>query len=531
LIISLEKRYFKLAGTVVGLISLSLGSALHLADPSAAEAPACTEYCYEPIPVPGADSGSPDTGSGGSDTGSGTDGEVPSVNPGDATNELEPVSEVERALGVAVVDRSMDVQRTKNAEDRPEALAPGNMASADEKGVSGTWVVLAIVLGAASLALVIVGFRRMQGGRISRSDIAIRGIALVVGIGLIFLLSPGVSGASAASAPRSFFGMMSIEQITEADASRMAAGGVSTYRFPMSWDSVQPDSASELDWGLMDATVAASAKAGLRVLPIMGATPKGFADNWTTMPIYTTAQRQGWATFLREAIQRYGQGGDFWIENPGLPKFPVRTWQVWNEANFFYFTEPVVPADYFKLLKASHAVIKKEDPGAKVMLSGLFGSPPNDPRRSMKSWQFLEKLYKLGAKPYFDSVAIHPYSPNTTQLRLIIEKVRNTMNRNGAKRTPIDVTEIGWGSDSTTVFGKGSPRAQAQQLTSGYDYLIRNRKKLGIRSAYWFAWKDMPSTWDLCDQCYNTGLFYKGPVLKPKPAWDAFVRITGGSRN
>ncbi|MFM9044863.1 MAG: hypothetical protein ACKOL0_03540, partial [Solirubrobacterales bacterium] len=72
---------------------------------------------------------------------------------------------------------------------------------------------------------------------------------------------------------------------------------------------------------------------------------------------------------------------------------------------------------------------------------------------------------------------------------------------------------------------------QAQQLTSGYDYLIRNRKKMGIRSAYWFAWKDMPSTWDLCDQCYNTGLFYKGPALKPKPAWDAFVRITGGSRN
>ena len=210
---------------------------------------------------------------------------------------------------------------------------------------------------------------------------------------------------------------------------------------------------------------------------------------------------------------------------------PVRTWQVWNEANFFYFTYPVVPADYVRLLKASHQVIKQEDPGAKVMLSGLYGSPPSQPKRAMKSWQFLEKLYDLGAKGYFDSVAIHPYTPDTQQLELLLERVRKTLDQNGAKGTPIDVTEIGWGSDRKTAFGKGSTQAQARQLTSGLSYLIGKRRKLGIRSAYWFAWKDMPQNVKTCNFCYSSGLFYSGAGLRPKPAWDAFVRITGGARS
>lgn len=409
-----------------------------------------------------------------------------------------------------------------------DALALPTSSTESDQGASGTWIALAVVLGIATLLLIFMGLGRRRRGEMSRTDVLVRGLALAVGLGLVLLLSPGLSNASAASAPRSFFGMMSIEQVTGADTSRMASGGVSTYRFPMSWDSVQAGPGSGFAWGGIDATLVATSSAGLRVLPILAATPKGFASKYTTLPINSNLQRKGWADFLRAAIARYGPQGEFWRENPDLPKLPIRTWQVWNEANFFYFTEPVVPGNYLKLLKASHKVIKQADPGAKVMMSGLYGSPPNQPKRSMKSWQFLEKLYKMGARPYFDSVAIHPYVPNTTQLELILEKVRSTMNRYGARKTPIDVTEIGWGSDSATAFGKGSTKGQAQQLTSGLDYLIRSRNKLGIRSAYWFAWKDMPRTVETCNFCYSSGLFYAGAGLRAKPSWNAFVKMTGG---
>ena len=484
-------------------------------EPASGRAPACTEYCYEPIPVPGGDPDGAGQGAGQPD-GPPTSG--------------KDLSAAEQALGVvaaATVGGGNGNGGGGPGGSDSAAQDPGS-SSVSQRGTSGTWIALAVVLGLGTIALLFIGIRRMRADGLSRGDVLLRGLALTAGLGLVFLLSPGVSGASASKAPKSFFGMMSIDGIDETDASRMAAGGVSTYRFPMSWDSVQPNASSAFDWGLADATVRVGAAAGLRLLPIAAATPKGFASNWTELPITTQAQRQGWAKFLRGAIERYGPKGEFWAENPDLPKRPIRTWQVWNEANFFYFTEPVVAADYFKLLKASHKIIKQEDPGAKVMLSGLYGSPPNDPRRSMKSWQFLAKLYKLGAKKYFDSVAIHPYSPDTTQLRLIIEKVRSTMNRYGGKKTQIDITEIGWGSDSRTSFGKGSAKAQAQQLTSAYDFMTKNRKKLGIRSAYWFAWQDVSRQIDTCSFCYSTGLFEAGDHLVAKPAWRAFVKFTGG---
>ena len=493
--------------------------------PTFAEAPACTEYCYDPIPDAGG-AGPDGPGEAGTEgtsvvpTNPATKAENPRV------SKLKQVLEVEGGAGSRVKEGTRERGNEEGVPVQDDA-----QPSSGEAGTAINWILVVALLGVATVAILYRAFGRSGRTGLRTPDVLIRVFGLLLGIVILLLLSPGISGASAASAPRSFFGMMSIEQITEADAERMAAGGVSTYRFPISWDGVQPSPSSGFNWASIDQTVSASSKAGLRVLPIMSGTPKGFASKYTTLPISSTRQKEGWAAFLRAAIARYGPSGDFWRENPTVPKTPIRTWQVWNEANFFYFTVPVLPANYLKLLKASHKVIKQEDPGAKVMLSGLYGSPPNQPKRAMKSWQFLDKLYDLGAKGYFDSVAIHPYTPDTQQLKLLLERVRKTLNQNGAKGTPIDITEIGWGSDRKTAFGKGTTQAQAQQLTSGYDYLLANRRKLGIRSAYWFAWKDMPRNVETCNFCYSSGLFYSGSGLKPKPAWDAFIRITGGARS
>ena len=56
-------------------------------------------------------------------------------------------------------------------------------------------------------------------------------------------------------------------------------------------------------------------------------------------------------------------------------RLPIRTWQIWNEANFFYFALPASPSRYAKLVKISSQAIKAVDPGAKVILSGLFAKP------------------------------------------------------------------------------------------------------------------------------------------------------------
>ena len=104
--------------------------------------------------------------------------------------------------------------------------------------------------------------------------------------------------------------------------------------------------------------------------------------------------------------------------------FPVRDWQVWNEANFFYFATPASPQRYAKLLKMTSAAIKGVEPSARVILSGLFGDPTAQPPNGLPAVQFLEQLYRVpGIKSEFDAVALHPYADEA-------ERPRGTGRRN-----------------------------------------------------------------------------------------------------
>ncbi len=54
--------------------------------------------------------------------------------------------------------------------------------------------------------------------------------------------------------------------------------------------------------------------------------------------------------------------------------------------------------------------------------------------------------------------------------------------------------------------------------------LRRNRARWRIGRTYWFSWDDDPDS--NCAICGGSGLFtFAG---KPKPAWYAFVKQTGG---
>jgi hypothetical protein len=55
--------------------------------------------------------------------------------------------------------------------------------------------------------------------------------------------------------------------------------------------------------------------------------------------------------------------------------------------------------------------------------------------------------------------------------------------------------------------------------------LIATRHRLNLKSTYWFSWKDIQGDCNFCD---SVGLFREGSGFKPKPAWHAFVALTGG---
>jgi hypothetical protein len=343
----------------------------------------------------------------------------------------------------------------------------------------------------------------------------------------------GSAAARAPAAPRSFFGIVPQTPLTEADAEYMRAGRIGSIRVPVLWPDVQPAPNGGLEWKGLDETVEVAARRRLRVLPFVVGTPRWVARKPTALPVGNARQRRAWSAFLRAVVGRYGPHGEFWREHgtgseDPVPKMPLREWQVWNEANFFYFAYPVSPHRYARLLKISHRAIKVADPRAHVILSGLFGAPDEGGRRGMPAADFLSALYRVrGIKRYFDDVALHPYAFHVEDLEAMIERVREVILGNHDRRTGLYITEMGWGSqnDPDIVAFEQGVRGQVRELRGAYRYMLRNRRRLRLRGAYWFSWKDIEGACNFCD---SVGFFRRGSRLKPKPAWHAFVRLTGG---
>jgi hypothetical protein len=378
---------------------------------------------------------------------------------------------------------------------------------------------------------------------------------------LVLAASVAIGGGSATGAvppraPAEFFGIGPQTVMTQKDAEYMKAGGIGVVRLALPWSSIQSSRRGGYDWAGFDEAVAVAARAGLRVMPFFWGTPHWLAAKPTTLPIDSARAREAWKAFLTAAVHRYGPGGEFWVEHgrrhSGLPPgpayepsgpeyapapsprheapirpLPIRTWQVWNEANFFYFALPASPTRYASLLKITTPTIKAVDPGAKVILSGLFAKPTADYPRGMEATEFLDRLYRVpGIKSYFDGVSLHPYAVDTETLEEYVEAFHDVTVENH-DRVPLYITEMGWGSqpDFQKVAFEQGVLGQVKQLKGAYTYLLENRHRLDVKQVYWFSWKDIQGDCNFCD---SVGLFHEGKGFRPKPAWRALVVLAHG---
>lgn len=336
--------------------------------------------------------------------------------------------------------------------------------------------------------------------------------------------------------PQGFFGVAPQTALTPEDARYMKAGGVESVRWPFIWADIQPTPNGGYNWDGLDETVEVAAQAGLRIFPAIAGTPSWLARKGTTLPINNARQRRAWVAFLEAVVRRYGPGGEFWGEHssegvnyePAITvPYPIREWQVWNEANFFYFTYPVSPGRYAKLVTISSKAIKHISPSAKIVLAGLFGEPTAKGLRGMPATTFLDRFYQTpGIKSRFDGVALHPYAFNTATFAELIEAFHDVVLENH-DRVGLYVTEIGWGSEDNfeeVAFEQGV-RGQVRQLRAAYTYMIENQRRLNLKQVDWFSWKDIQGSCNFCD---SVGFFREGTRFKAKPAWHAFVALTGG---
>jgi hypothetical protein len=358
------------------------------------------------------------------------------------------------------------------------------------------------------------------------------------------VLALGATASVAQAIPAQFWGAVPQGGLTEYQLQRLRRGGVDAIRIPVSWPAVQPTPDGELQWGGTDAWMEAASRSRLEVLPFLYDAPSwavhpatvpgthGAAQAPSHLPVGGRAGRK-WARFVRAAVERYGTRGTFWREHPLLPRMPVHTWQIWNEENFKYFVAHPNPGEYGRLVRRSDHALRAGDPRARLLLGGLFARPAEvryrvQPPEAYTAAVFLRLMYRRtpGIASHFDGVALHPYASRYQWLAPEIEETRLVLRDAGDAGEPLWITELGWSSQHLSLgdsFAKGW-RGQARQLRGAFQVLKSNQRRWHLRQVYWFSVTDQAGS---CNFCGGSGLF--GPGFRPKPAWHAYVRFSGGS--
>ena len=366
---------------------------------------------------------------------------------------------------------------------------------------------------------------------------------------LTALLAVSISAAPAEAAKRKvpfgFFGTVlqpELQRVDESSLDRqmslMARSGVESVRATIPWANIEPQQ-GVYNWAATDRMVRTAANHRLLMLANVLDAPA-----WAEAPIkpqYPTGSPPKsaalYASFIRQVALRYGPNGSFWAANPTVPRMPIRQWQIWNEqvAPWFWSQRPWGKS-YTRVLKAAYKVIHQVDRGATVV-AGSFVAVAG-----YSQWRGVKDLYRAGAKRYFDTIAVHPFTnvPNSVRFSIdqtveILRRVRAQMRKRGDGRKPIIVTELTWPAAVGKVPKKRllgletTPRGQVARMKAAYQRLATVRRKLKITQAYWFSWATQYNAKsNLSDVSYRfAGLmrWRGGNVFKRMPILNTYTRL------
>jgi polysaccharide biosynthesis protein PslG len=328
--------------------------------------------------------------------------------------------------------------------------------------------------------------------------------------------------------PDGFFGVMADGPLTDGlvapgpEFARMSASGVESVRVAFDWSHAQPSEHGTIDFSETDAFVAGAAARNLRVLPVVLHAPAWAVDG---SPEYGSPPRDpaDYAAYVGALVRRYGPGGAFWAQHPGLRVVPIRVWQIWNEPNIpFYWSKQPFAASYVRLLKAARAAIRAADRRATVLLAGM----PNAARSP--SWVALRMILRAGGARQFDAVALHPYTSKIANIVKTVRYARAEMRRRGGIK-PVWLTEISWSSSNghtTDRFATWdtTERGQARMVRDALTTLARRRRALGIRQVTWYTWLSPQVRRSKWFDYAGLSRMQDGRVVR-KPALKAFARV------
>lgn len=308
-----------------------------------------------------------------------------------------------------------------------------------------------------------------------------------------------------------------------AEVRAMKASGVTTLRAPFYWWTAQA-SEGPPTFAATDPLVEAVSRAGIELLPIAVGTPT-WAARHPKLRNSPPAGTDDYAAFMTALIERYGPSGSLWREHPGVPKRPIRQWQLWNEPDHLhYWSDQPYTRDYVELARAARTAIKEADPDAKVVMAGFAD----------RSWDSIKAVYRAGAKGVFDVVAIHPYTYEVRDVLRIVEYARRELRRAGDADQPLWLTEVTWSSGKRPGHPPApfetTPADQAARLGQALPLLMRERQRLGVERIYWENWISNDSNHANPFDFSGLRVLHPDGSVTEKPAYREFKRIALAQR-
>jgi hypothetical protein len=259
--------------------------------------------------------------------------------------------------------------------------------------------------------------------------------------------------AAKRSVPQGFYGAIWAGDIETAPDDvrarawdRLALAGVESVRVVFNWELAQPHEGGATQWERTDRVVSAAATRGISLMPTVMHTPnwaKQYPGVVQSPP--TDKHFASYAAFVGELAKRYGPSGTFWSANPGLPKRPVRHWQIWNEPELSDHwwrkggqDTPWAPKEarrYGALVRAADRALAAADPGGKIVLAGMTNY----------AWETLARLQRSAdVRGHFDIAAVHMFPGKWRNVTVIVKRFREALDKGGGRKVPIWVTEMTW---------------------------------------------------------------------------------------
>jgi hypothetical protein len=307
--------------------------------------------------------------------------------------------------------------------------------------------------------------------------------------------------------PYGFVGVMADGPVLDgstnaaAEFDLMAQSGAESVRLSFDWATAQPYRSvarvpperrarfrnvggTPTDFSTTDRVVSLATARGMEIMPVVIHAPNWAARHPGVFASPPKSNR-AYGQYAAALVRRYGPDGSFWIENPKLPRAPLRQWQIWNEPNgpLFWSDRRHAERDYLRLLRTARTYVKRADGGARVVLAGLFG----------RGYLFLEQLYRRGGGALFDRVGLAPFTLKVRNVVVLVERAHAVMRRHGDGSKPLLLTETSWpsarGVPMRRTFGyETTEKGQAAKLRALFRSLAARREQLRLGGIYFYTW-------------------------------------------